>query len=125
MERTILHSDLNNFYASVEVLDHPELKGKPVAVCGDPELRHGIVLAKSQEAKKLGVKTGEAIWQAKQHCRTWLWSRLTMTAIWPYPEQCGNSMCSTPTRWSPTAWMSAGCARKSQQCGVGRIEMCR
>ena len=69
MERTILHSDLNNFYASVEVLDHPELKGKPVAVCGDPELRHGIVLAKSQEAKKLGVKTGEAIWQARQHCR--------------------------------------------------------
>lgn len=69
MERTILHSDLNNFYASVEVLDHPELRGKPVAVCGDPELRHGIVLAKSQEAKKLGVKTGEAIWQAQQHCR--------------------------------------------------------
>ena len=69
MERTILHSDLNNFYASVEVRDHPELRGKPVAVCGDPELRHGIVLAKSQEAKKLGVKTGEAIWQARQHCR--------------------------------------------------------
>lgn len=51
------------------VLDYPELRGKPVAVCGDPELRHGIVLAKSQEAKKLGVKTGEAIWQARQHCR--------------------------------------------------------
>lgn len=69
MERIILHSDLNNFYASVECRDHPELRGKPVAVCGDPELRHGIVLAKSQEAKSYGVKTGQAIWQAREKCR--------------------------------------------------------
>lgn len=68
MERVILHSDLNNFYASVEQRDHPELRGKPVAVCGDQELRHGIVLAKSQEAKKLGVKTGQAIWEAQLRC---------------------------------------------------------
>ena len=68
MQRVILHSDLNSFYASVECLYHPELRGKPVAVGGDPELRHGIVLAKSQEAKKFGVATGEAIWQAKQKC---------------------------------------------------------
>lgn len=67
--RTILHSDMNNFYASVECLDNPDLRGKPVAVCGDPELRHGIVLAKSQAAKRYGVKTGQVIWEAKQLCR--------------------------------------------------------
>ncbi|MDD3832813.1 MAG: DNA polymerase IV [Oscillospiraceae bacterium] len=68
MERTILHCDCNNFYASVERLYHPELRGKPIAVSGDPELRHGIVLAKSYEAKKLGVKTGQPLWMAKQLC---------------------------------------------------------
>ena len=62
-DRVILHCDLNNFYASVETVLHPELKGKPIAVCGDPEKRHGIVLAKSELAKKAGVKTAEAIWQ--------------------------------------------------------------
>ena len=68
MERTILHVDMNNFYASVECQDHPELKGNPVAVCGDPAARHGIVLAKSYEAKAYGVTTGQPIWQAKQRC---------------------------------------------------------
>lgn len=67
-DRVILHCDLNNFYASVETLLHPELKGKAVAVCGDPEKRHGIVLAKSEAAKAAGVKTAEAIWQAKRKC---------------------------------------------------------
>ena len=68
MDRTILHCDLNNFYASVEILANPTLKGKPVIVCGNPEKRHGIVLAKSNEAKKMGVVTGEAIWQAQKKC---------------------------------------------------------
>lgn len=68
VERVILHSDLNNFYASVECLDNSALRGKPVAVCGDPELRHGIVLAKSYAAKACGVATGQAIWEAKQRC---------------------------------------------------------
>ena len=68
MSRTILHVDLNNFYASVECLYHPELRGKPVAVSGDVEKRHGIILAKNQLAKAAGVKTGEAIWQAKGKC---------------------------------------------------------
>lgn len=66
--RCILHSDLNNFYASVECACAPELKGRPLAVCGDPEARHGIVLAKNELAKRTGVKTGEAIWQARQKC---------------------------------------------------------
>ena len=69
MERTILHVDCNNFFASVECMLHPELKGKPIAVCGDVEERHGIVLAKNYTAKKFGVTTGEAVWQAKQKCR--------------------------------------------------------
>ena len=67
--RTILHVDMNNYYASVECLYHPELRDKPVAVCGNPELRHGIVLAKNMPAKNCGVKTGDAIWEARQKCR--------------------------------------------------------
>lgn len=68
LERVILHSDMNNCYASIELLHHPELRGHPVAVGGDPEARHGIVLAKDQLAKKAGVKTGMALWQARQVC---------------------------------------------------------
>ena len=68
MERTVLHSDMNNFYASVECLLHPELKGKPVAVAGDVEARHGIVLAKNYEAKARGVQTAEPLWKAKKKC---------------------------------------------------------
>lgn len=67
-DRTILHSDMNCFYASVEMLHHPELEGKPLAVGGDPEARHGIVLTANYIAKKCGVKTGMALWQAKQAC---------------------------------------------------------
>ena len=59
MERIIFHCDLNSFYASVELLDHPELRHLPVAVCGDPESRHGIILAKNEPAKKFQVKTAE------------------------------------------------------------------
>lgn len=66
--RTVLHSDLNNFYASVECAYRPELKRVPMAVCGDQQARHGIVLAKNQLARQMGVKTGEAIWQARQKC---------------------------------------------------------
>lgn len=68
MNRTILHSDCNCFYASVELLHHPELRGKPVAVGGNPEERHGIVLTADYTAKRYGVKTGMALWQAKQVC---------------------------------------------------------
>ena len=67
-EKVILHCDLNNFYASVEQVLNPDLVGKPIAVCGDPEKRHGIVLAKSMVAKQAGVQTAEPIWQAKRKC---------------------------------------------------------
>ncbi len=66
--RTILHSDINSCYATIEHLHHPELSGKPIAVGGDPEARHGIVLTADYMAKKRGVKTGMALWQAKQVC---------------------------------------------------------
>ena len=66
--RTILHSDLNNFYASVECLRNPEIRDKPVVVVGSKEDRHGIVLAKNMIAKNFGVKTGDVYWEAKQKC---------------------------------------------------------
>lgn len=69
MKRIILHCDLNNFYASVECVKNPALKGKPVVVCGSEDDRHGIVLAKSQPAKICGVKTGDTIFEAKKKCK--------------------------------------------------------
>ncbi len=68
MDRTILHCDLNNFFASVAVMDNPTIKNCPVAVCGSTEERHGIVLAKNELAKKYGIVTAEATWQAKRKC---------------------------------------------------------
>ena len=67
-ERVILHCDCNSFFASVETLSHPEWAGVPMAVAGDPESRHGIILAKNELAKKFGVQTAETIWSAKQKC---------------------------------------------------------
>lgn len=68
MKEDILHCDANNFYASVEMSKDPSLVGKNIAVCGDPEKRHGIILAKSEGAKRLGVKTGQTIREAKERC---------------------------------------------------------
>lgn len=68
MERKILHCDMNSFFASVELLDHPELRNVPVAVAGNPENRHGIILAKNEPAKKFGVTTAETIQEAKRKC---------------------------------------------------------
>ena len=96
--RTILHVDMNNFYASVECLYRPEIRNFPVAVAGDPLNRHGIILAKNMIAKKIGVKTGEAIWQAKQKApglvivppdfRKYLrFSRLARKILYDYTDQ--------------------------------------
>ena len=68
MDRTILHCDLNAFYASVECVFNPHLKEVPMAVAGNPKHRHGIILAKNQLAKEAGVKTAETIWQAERKC---------------------------------------------------------
>lgn len=66
--RTIIHSDMNAFYASVEQAERPELRGLPVIVGGDEESRHGIVLAASYQAKSRGVKTAMTLWQARAAC---------------------------------------------------------
>ena len=68
-ERVILHCDMNCFYASCEMAYNPKLQDKPIAVCGDPERRNGIVLTASYPAKRMGVKTGMPLWEAQQHCR--------------------------------------------------------
>ncbi|MCI8413510.1 MAG: DNA polymerase IV [Clostridia bacterium] len=65
-DRLILHCDLNNFYASVECVEHPEWRNLPLAVAGNPEQRHGVILAKNELAKSKGIKTGDTIWEAKQ-----------------------------------------------------------
>lgn len=80
MKRVILHSDMNACYASIEAKLNPKLKGIPMAVAGSPQNRHGIILAKSEEAKKMGVKTGEPIWQAKAKCPN-------LTLVPPHYEQ--------------------------------------
>ena len=67
-DRIILHCDCNSFYASVAEMKDPRLKDFPMAVCGDPKSRHGIILAKNQKAKAYGVKTAETLWQAREKC---------------------------------------------------------
>lgn len=67
-DRVILHCDMNGFFASVELLSHPELQGRPMAVCGSPDKRHGIILAKNELAKRAGVVTAETVWQALKKC---------------------------------------------------------
>ena len=67
-DRIILHADCNSYFASVESIDHPEWKLVPMAVCGDPELRHGIVLAKNELAKAYHIQTAETIYSAKKKC---------------------------------------------------------
>ncbi len=67
-DRAILHCDLNSFYASVEIMLNPTLRDKAIAVCGSTEDRHGIVLAKSEKAKKAGIRTGMVNWEARQKC---------------------------------------------------------
>ena len=67
--RTILHCDLNNFFASVSLLDKPELRDRYVVIGGDESARSGIVLAKNEKAKAMGVKTAETLWQARSAAR--------------------------------------------------------
>lgn len=67
-DRVIFHADCNGFYASVELIQYPELREKPVAVAGSADERHGIILAKNEAAKIYGVQTAETVWQAKRKC---------------------------------------------------------
>ena len=100
MDRVIIHSDANCFYASVEMLYHPEFAGKPLAVGGDPEARHGIVLTANYIAKKHGVKTGMALWRARQACPD---------VIFVPPRMCfGKSTASIRIRLNRMAVMKHG-----------------
>lgn len=119
--RTILHVDMNNFYASVECLYHPEIRHLPVAVAGDPANRHGIILAKNMLAKKLGVKTGEAIWQAQLKApnlvtvppdfRKYLkFSRLARKILYDYTDQVELSVSTRTGLMSAVLLLSLGMA---------------
>ena len=110
MDRIILHSDCNRFYASVEMLHHPELEGLPLAVGGDPEARHGIVLTANYIAKRKGVKTGMALWQARAACPDLIFvpprmdlylrfSRMAREIYLEYTDQVENFGCDE-------AWLS-------------------
>ena len=101
-ERAILHCDMNCFYASCEMAYHPELQGKPIAVCGDPERRSGIVLTASYPAKCMGVKTGMPLWEAQQHCRD------IMTCIRDSAGIHARYSCTSQTRSSRSVWMKHG-----------------
>ena len=100
MDRVILHCDLNSFYASVELLEHPELCNRPVAVCGDPESRHGIILAKNEPQRPSGRPGGNAL----------IWcSSLPTTGNTGYiPGRSIVSMSDTPIWWSPSPLMRVG-----------------
>lgn len=80
MERVILHCDLNNFFASVELLSRPEWRHVPMAVCGNVEARHGVILAKNEPAKRYGVKTAETLWEARRKCPQ-------LITVPPHPDQ--------------------------------------
>lgn len=107
-QRHILHCDCNCFYASVEMQEHPELRGKSIAVCGDPEARHGIVLTASYPAKRMGVKTAMPIWEAKQHCR----DLIVVPASYGNPRNtaamCARFSVTTPTKWRASVWTRCG-----------------
>ena len=91
MERTILHSDINACYASIEELYHPQLRGYPLAVAGDPEARCGIILAKNQLAKQAGVKTGMTIGEARALCPD-LYVLPARMELYLYVSSCANEI---------------------------------
>lgn len=108
MERIILHSDLNNFYASVECLYNPSLRGKPVALACDPEARHGIVLAKNYAAKAFGIATRNPLWMAKRKCPDIVFVPPHYDLYMKYSQTAREFTASTPIRSNRTVLMSAG-----------------
>ena len=128
MLRSILHCDMNNFYASVECMLDPALKKYPIAVCGSVEERHGIVLAKNYKAKAFDVKTGDAVWQAMEHITDLRkqditgerFGRLTAvrpteqrdnngSVIWELRCDCGNLTYKTVNALKSGRVLSCGC----------------
>lgn len=95
-KRVILHCDMNGFFASVELLDYPELRDKPMAVCGDPESRHGIILAKTEIAKRYGIVTAETLWRPEKNARICKLFRPITRNISITADLSMKSICSTP-----------------------------
>ena len=91
MSRVILHSDANSFYASVEICYQPELRNKPVAVCGDPTERHGIVLTKNPIAKKYGIQTGTPSGRRSNAARSSSYFPLIIRCTFGSAGICGKS----------------------------------
>lgn len=120
-ERTILHSDMNCFYASVEMMLAPSLRGKAVAVCGSTENRHGIVLAKSELAKKAGVKTGMVNWEARQRCPNLIMVKPQYEQYLKYSELARNIYQRYTDQVEPygmdECWLDVGGSRSV--CGSG------
>ena len=106
--RHILHVDANSFYSSVEMQENPTLRGKRIAVCGSKEDRHGIVLTASYPAKRMGVKTGMAIWRRKNAAATSSSCRHTTASICGTAAICGRFCRTTPTRSKRLAWTNLG-----------------
>ena len=103
MDRTILHCDMNSFFASVEIARRPELARVPMAVCGSIEERHGIILAKNQLAKPYGIETGEPVVQAKRKCPRLVTVEADYDEISNSPARRGRYTTATPTLWSLSA----------------------
>nr|DAL62728.1 MAG TPA_asm: hypothetical protein [Caudoviricetes sp.] len=120
-ERTILHSDMNCFYASVEMMLDPSLRGKAVAVCGSTENRHGIVLAKSELAKKVGVKTGMVNWEARQRYPDLIMVKPQYEQYLKYSELARNIYLRYTDQVEPygmdECWLDVGGSRSV--CGSG------
>jgi len=101
MDRKILHIDQNCFFASVEMKNNPELRNVPMAVCGDQEQRHGIVLTKNPLAKKAGIQTGEVIWEAKQKCPELVIVKAHYDAYSYYSQKAFEMYCQYTDRVEP------------------------
>lgn len=108
MLRSILHCDMNNFYASVECMLDPALKKYPIAVCGSVEERHGIVLAKNYKAKAFDVKTGDAVWQAKQKCKDLVVVPPHYEEYIKYSKLARSVYDDIPTKLNRMVWTSVG-----------------
>ncbi len=121
MERIILHCDLNNFYASVECVKNPQLKGKCVAVCGSEDDRHGIVLAKSQPAKICGVKTGDTIIEARHKCGSLVVVQPDFDTYYDYSEKVKSIYARYTDLIEPfgmdECWLDISSAEKSFDYG--------
>jgi nucleotidyltransferase/DNA polymerase involved in DNA repair len=99
---------MNNFYASVECMLDPALKKYPIAVCGSVEERHGIVLAKNYKAKAFDVKTGDAVWQAKQKCKDLVVVPPHYEEYIKYSKLARRYMSDIQTKLNYMVWMSVG-----------------